>query len=214
MCILNDQRNTQNALLTILQVRHAQRLAPKVYTYKKRVISATRAVIMRVDQSGGISQLRPYTIKPSELTGWVVTRTGPPISAATTASPPTELPKITTLPDVKTSTNVTSSDTTVTKRTYSIEQLKTLGKTDTGPPHSHTTLSPGSCSIGCLKAFGNASKLSGIEDGFEVVSMAELDDEEFDVVNGEGPSATNGAKKDIGMDEIASAFRSVWETYK
>lgn len=48
-----------------------------------------------------------------------------------------------------------------------------------------------------------------------IVSKAELD-EDFDVIEGEDPWSADGVTKDpnsIGMDELANAFRSVWDTY-
>jgi hypothetical protein len=204
-------------LLTILQARQAQRLAPKIYTYKKKIISTTRAVTIRVDQFGVISQIRPFNVKPSEVTGWVITRTDPSFAAPA----PEHLPGKITLPAEKTSTKPTLSNTTIARRVYSIESLKTIGKTVTETlPSDITSDLPFNHKlglIGCLKAVSKITRKVHVEERYVIVSKAELDDEEFDVVDSEGPSARNGTVKDpnaIGMEELANALRSAWDTYK
>jgi hypothetical protein len=200
-----------------LQARQAQCFAPKIYTYKKKIISTTRAVTIRMDQFGGISQIRPFNIKPSEVTGWVITRTDPPFAAPA----PENLPEKTTLPAEKTSISPNPSSTTVAKRVYSIESLKTIGKTVTETlPSDITSDLPFNHKlglIGCLKAIGRITRKIRAEDRYVIVSKADLDGEDFDVVDSESPSARNGAAKDpnaIGMKELANAIRSVWDTYK
>jgi hypothetical protein len=200
-----------------LQTRQALRRAPKIYTYKERIISTTRAVTIRVDQFGVISQIRPFNVKPSEVTGWVVTRTDPPFAAPA----PEHLPGKITLSAEKTSTNPTLSNTTIARLVYSIESLKTIGKTVTETlPSDITSDLPFNHKlglIGCLKAIGKITRRIRAEDRYVIVSKAELDDEEFDVVDSEGPSARNGTVKDpnaIGMEELANALRSAWDTYK
>jgi hypothetical protein len=204
-------------LLTILQARQARCLAPKIYTYKKKIISTTRAVTIRVDQFGGISQIRPFQIKPSEVTGWVITRTDPPFVAPT----PEHLPEKNTLPAEKTLTSPTPSSTTIARRVYSIESLKTIGKTVTETLSSDITsdlpFNHKLGLIGCLKAIGKITRKIRAEDRYVIVSKVDLDDEDFDVVDSESPSARNGAAKDpnaIGMKELVNALRSVWDTYK
>jgi hypothetical protein len=204
-------------LLTSLQARQALRRAPKIYTYKERIISTTRAVTIRVDQFGVISQIRPFNVKPSEVTGWVITRTDPPFAAPA----PEHLPGKITLPAEKTSTNPTLSNTTIARRVYSNESLKTIGKTVTETlPSDITSDLPFNHKlglIGCLKAIGKITRKTRAEDRYVIVSRAELEDEEFDVVDSEGPSARNGTVKDpnaIGMEELANALRSAWDTYK
>lgn len=200
-----------------MQARQALRRAPKIYTYKERIISTTRAVTIRVDQFGVISQIRPFNVKPSEVTGWVITRTDPPFAAPA----PEHLPGKITLPAEKTSTNPTLSNTTIARRVYSIESLKTIGKTVTETlPSDITSDLPFNHKlglIGCLKAIGKITRKIRAEDRYLIVSKAELDDEEFDVVDSEGPSARNGTVKDpnaIGMEELVNALRTAWDTYK
>jgi len=200
-----------------LQARQALRRAPKIYTYKERIISTTRAVTIRVDQFGVISQIRPFNVKSSEVTGWVITRTDPPFAAPA----PEHLPGKITLPAEKTSTNPTLSNTTIARRVYSIESLKTIGKTVTETlPSDITSDLPFNHKlglIGCLKAIGKITRKIRAEDRYLIVSKAELDDEEFDVVDSEGPSARNGTVKDpnaIGMEELVNALRTAWDTYK
>jgi hypothetical protein len=204
-------------LLTSLQARQALRRAPKIYTYKERIISTTRAVTIRVDQFGIVSQIRPFNVKPSEVTGWVITRTDPPFAAPA----PEHLPGKITLPAEKTSTNPTLSNTTIARRVYSNESLKTIGKTVTETlPSDITSDLPFNHKlglIGCLKAIGKITRKIRAEDRYVIASRAELEDEEFDVVDSEGPSARNGTVKDpnaIGMEELANALRSAWDTYK
>ena len=204
-------------MLTSLQARQALRRAPKIYTYKERIISTTRAVTIRVDQFGVISQIRPFNVKPSEVTGWVITRTDPPFAAPA----PEHLPGKITLPAEKTSTNPTLSNTTIARRVYFNESLKTIGKTVTETlPSDITSDLPFNHKlglIGCLKAIGKITRKIRAEDRYVIVSRAELEDEEFDVVDSEGPSARNGTVKDpnaIGMEELANALRSAWDTYK
>lgn len=200
-----------------MQARQALRRAPKIYTYKESIISTTRAVTIRVDQFGVISQIRPFNVKPSEVTGWVITRTDPPFAAPA----PEHLPGKITLPAEKTSTNPTLSNTTIARRVYFNESLKTIGKTVTETlPSDITSDLPFNHKlglIGCLKAIGKITRKIRAEDRYVIVSRAELEDEEFDVVDSEGPSARNGTVKDpnaIGMEELANALRSAWDTYK
>jgi hypothetical protein len=137
------QRTTQKPLLTISQAHEAQWFAPKVYTYKKKVVSTTRAVTMRVDQFGNVSRIRPHPIKPSELTGWVITHVDPPISNASTAPAPKDQAFATPA----------SANTTATRKVYTIEHLTAIGKTGAVPPPSHATLITMGLT-GCLKALG------------------------------------------------------------
>jgi hypothetical protein len=75
-------------------------------------------------------------------------------------------------------------------------------------PTKKTTVTPPTSSIHHEKATGRSLRKSRSVGGdFEVVSKAELDDDdEFDVLDIEGPSATNGALK-----YLSGAFRTGWE---
>jgi hypothetical protein len=203
-------------ILTDSQAQRVQHLVPKVYTYKMKIPSATRALTMRVDQFGNISRLRTLAIKPSELTGWVVTHSDLPIADAKTASAVKDLPENATQAAEKTSATLTSPSTTVARQVCSVERPKDPGNTSATPTSSSNvilTLRPKTHSVECLKVVNNTiRKPSGIEEEFELVSKAELDDEEFDVVDAgdldvvndedfdvvdnEGPSTANGAIKD------------------
>jgi hypothetical protein len=148
----------------------------------------------------------------------VVTRSGIPATDATAASSAEALPENTAQPAENTvqpaenpSATPISSSTTVTRQVYSIEYLKALGSTAIDPASFNTTLGPKVHSIGCLKGKvinNTISKPSAIEEGFEIVSKAELDDE-FDVLVDEGPSAANGAVKSAIKDAIKDANADV-----
>jgi hypothetical protein len=170
-----------------------------------RVIDVTnRAVTIRVDQFGGVSQIRPFNIKPSEVTGRVVTRTDPPFAAPARE----HLPEKITLPAEKTPTSPTPSSTTVVRRVYSIESLKTIGKTVTETlPSDITSDLPFNHKlglIGCLKAIGKITRKIRAEDRYVLLSKADLDDEDFDVVDSESPSAKMARPK----TQTPSAWRS------
>jgi hypothetical protein len=169
-----------------------------------------------VDQFGTTSHFRPHTVKPSTLTGWVITHVDTPITHATMTSTPKDMPEALTQSAEKTSATPNSSSSTIARRVYSIKHLEAIGKAVTGPRPSHATLLKMGL-IECLKPLGKITRKTSDEERFVIVSKAELDNEDFDVVDCEGPSATNGVTKDpnsIGMYELASAFRSVWDTYK
>jgi hypothetical protein len=173
-----------------------------------------------VDQFGSISQIRSQTIQPSELTGWVVTHSNLPVTDATTASSAEGLPETLTKPaDI---IPATSPSTTISRHVYSIKCLKDLGSTAIVSAPLSITLGPKVHSIGCLKGKvvnNSVSKPCAVEEVFEIVSKAEIDNE-FDVLDGEGPSAANGAIKSAFKDAIKdanaailsldSAFRSAW----
>ena len=203
-------------ILTDSQAQRVQHLVPKVYTYKMKIPSATRALTMRVDQFGNIYRLRTLAIKPSELTGWVVTHSDLPIADAKTASAVKDLPENATQAAEKTSATPNSPSTTVARQVCSAKFPKTLSDDSASLASSSNvtlTLRPKSHSVEYSKAVGNTiRKPSGIKEEFELVSKAELDDEEFDVVDdeefsivddedfdvvdNEGPSTANGAIKD------------------
>jgi hypothetical protein len=203
-------------ILTDSQAQRVQHLVPKVYTYRMKIPSATKALTMRVDQFGNISRLRTLAIKPSELTGWMVTHSDLPIADARTASAVKDLPENANQAAEKTSATPTSPSTTVTRQVHSVERPKDPGNASATPTSSSNvilTLRPKTRSVECLKVVNNTiRKPSGIEEEFELVSKTELDDEEFDVVNDEEfdvaddedfdvvdnecPSTANGAIKD------------------
>lgn len=56
-------------------------------------------------------------------------------------------------------------------------------------------------------------KSGGVGGNFELVTKAELDDDEFDVQDNEGPSASNGAVRypSAIMDDVDSTFHKGWE---
>jgi len=197
-------------MLTDYQAQGTQHLAPKVYTYKKKTASATKALTMREDQFGNVSRIRTQTIRPSELTGWVVTHTDPPITDTETASAAKGLPADTTQPAGKTSATPSPSSITIARQACSIVRSEALDNASARPIiFSNVTLTTKTYLAEASETVGNTmGKPSDIEGDFEVVSKAELDDddlgvmddgsfevvddEDFGVVDGEGPSAVNG----------------------
>jgi hypothetical protein len=93
---------------------------------------------------------------------------------------------------------------TSTKTAFTLPDLPT----NSARPFKKTTVTPPTSSIHHEKATGRSLRKSRSVGGdFEVVSKAELDDDdEFDVLDIEGPSATNGALK-----YLSGAFRTGWE---
>jgi hypothetical protein len=85
--------------------------------------------------------------------------------------------------------------------------FRPVKKTLAVPGSSSTTITPPASSSHHEKATSRYLRQPhGVGGEFEVVSKAELDDEEFDVLDNGGPSAANGTLK-----YLSGAFRTDWE---